>query len=160
MRPQDNQGERTHTEPPRPLQGLGFFSKSEKLDGVSNPSLSVLFLITGSPCIGTSKLGTFKDMKAHAHASGTREPAACPPSLRLLLVLQRYCLPPSPSSCRISSCLSARCQPRDASCGTLLLYLSRCSTVRFKMFHFFVFVFHARITYGKSYKPITAQGTI
>ena len=58
-------------------------------------------------------------------------------ALRLLLltILQRHHPPPAlPPPVGNSSRLFAQCQPPYASCCTVLLYFSRCCTVRLKLF--------------------------
>ena len=76
--------------------------------------------------------------------------------LLMLGILRLYHLPPPLCSVSNSACLSTPCQPLYASCCTVLLYLSRFFTVRFKMFSFFVFVFMHYLC-EKYYKPITVQ---
>ena len=69
-------------------------------------------------------------------ASGVSEIAVCPPS-PILMVLQLYHLPPLfPPPISNSSCLFTWCQTLYAKCCTILLYFSRCCTVRLNMFSF------------------------
>ena len=80
--------------------------------------------------------------------------------LLLLMILQLYHLPPPlPPPVSNSSCLFTQYQPLYASCYSVLLYFSRCYTVRLKMFSFFVCLFfmYQYCLCEKYYKPITVQ---
>ena len=77
--------------------------------------------------------------------------------LLLLMILHLYHLPPSfPPAVNNSSCLFTWCQPLYATCCTILLYFSRCCTVRLKMFYYLCLVFIPCLC-GKNYKPIAVQ---
>ena len=66
------------------------------------------------------------------------------PHLLLLMILQPCHLPPPLRPVvSNSSCLFPQCQSLNVSCCTVLLYFSRCCTIRLKMLSlFFVFVLH------------------
>ena len=90
------------------------------------------------------RIESSKEPEPLPSASGMSEIEAYPPS-PIANDLQLYHLPPPlPPPVSNSSCLFTRCQPLYASCCTVLLYFSRCCTVRLKMFSsVFVFVFYA-----------------
>ena len=75
--------------------------------------------------------------------------------LLLLLILQLYHLPPllSPPVSN-SSCLFTRCQPLYARCCTVLLYLTRYCTIKFKMFSLFFVCLFLCMWKMLLYKPI------
>ena len=77
--------------------------------------------------------------------------------LQLLTTLQLYHLPPPlPPPGSNSSCLFAQCQSLNASCCTVLLCISRCSTARLKMFYFLCLLLMYHLC-EKYYKPIIVQ---
>jgi len=75
--------------------------------------------------------------------------------LLLVMILQLYHFsPPLPPPIRISSCLLTQWQPLYASCCIVLLYFSRYSTARLKMFFVFFLMYYLCERY---YKPFTVK---
>ena len=76
--------------------------------------------------------------------------------LLLVMILQLYHFsPPLPPPIRISSCLLTQWQLLYASCCIVLLYFSRYSTARLKMFYFVVFLMYYLCE--RYYKPFIVK---
>ena len=116
---------------------------SHRKQPVSTVWQSPLSSLQSLPYIRTFKWRAFKDGICFPSTSGVSDIAASL-YLLLLMILQLYHLPP-PLRPVVSnpSCLVTQRQSLYASCHTVLLYFSRCCTIRLKMLSlFFVFVLH------------------
>ena len=84
MRSQGNQGQSMHTEPPRPLQGLGFLVRGRSRTLWATLT-KCLILITGSPLHRNLQVGNFQRHEGACHQHQAR--VSLQPALHLLLLV-------------------------------------------------------------------------